>query len=40
MWDKPLEIPYNIEENQIQHYQKLLQEKINQSVKKAQNNCQ
>ena len=40
VWNKPLEIPYNIEENQIQHYQKLLQEKINQSVKKAQNNCQ
>jgi len=40
VWNKPLEIPYNIKENQIQHYQKLLQEKINQSVKKAQNNCQ
>jgi hypothetical protein len=40
VWNKPLEIPYNIQENQIQHYQKLLQEKINQSVKKAQNNCQ
>ena len=40
VWSKPLEIPYNIQENQIQHYQKLLQEKINQSVKKAQNNCQ
>ena len=39
VWNKPLEIPYNIQENQIQHYQKLLQEKINQSVKKAQNNC-
>jgi hypothetical protein len=40
VWSKPLEIPYNIQENQIQHYQELLQEKINQSVKKAQNNCQ
>ena len=40
VWNKTLEIPYNIKENQIQHYQKLLQEKINQSVKKAQNNCQ
>ena len=40
VWDKPLEIPSNIQENQIQHYQKLLQEKINQSVKQAQNNCQ
>ena len=40
VWNKPLKIPYNIQENQIQHYQKLLQEKINQSVKKAQNNCQ
>ena len=40
VWNKPLEIPYNIQENQIQHYQKLLQEKINQSVKKARNNCQ
>ena len=40
VWNKPLEIPYDIQENQIQHYQKLLQEKINQSVKKAQNNCQ
>ena len=40
VWNKPLEIPCDIEENQIQHYQKLLQEKINQSVKKAQNNCQ
>ena len=40
VWNEPLEIPYNIRENQIQHYQKLLQEKINQSVKKAQNNCQ
>ena len=40
VWNKPLEIPYNMQENQIHHYQKLLQEKINQSVKKAQNNCQ
>ena len=40
VWNEPLEIPNNIQENQIQHYQKLLQEKINQSVKKAQNNCQ
>ena len=40
VWNKPLEIPYNIQENQIQHYQKLLQEKINQSVKKAKKNCQ
>jgi len=40
VWNKPLEIPYNIQENQIHLYQKLLQEKINQSVKKAQNNCQ
>ena len=40
VWNKPLEIPYNIQENQIQHYQKLLQEKINQRVKKARNNCQ
>ena len=40
VWNKPIEIPDNIQENQIQHYQKLLQEKINQSVKKAQNNCQ
>ena len=40
VWNKPLEIPHNIKENQIQHYQKLLKEKINQSVKKAQNNCQ
>jgi len=40
VWNKPLEIPNNIQENQIQYYQKLLQEKINQSVKKAQNNCQ
>ena len=39
VWNKPLEIPYNIQKNQIQHYQKLLQEKINESVKKAQNNC-
>jgi len=35
-----MKINNNIQENQIQHYQKLLQEKINQSVKKAQNNCQ
>lgn len=40
VWNKPLEIPNNIQANKIQHYQKLLQEKINQSVKKAQNNCQ
>ena len=40
VWSKPLEIPNNIHKNQIQYYQKLLQEKINQSVKKAQNNCQ
>jgi len=40
VWGKPLEIPNNIHKNQIQYYQKLLQEKINQSVKKAQNNCQ
>ena len=40
VWNKPLEIPNNIQEYQIHHYQELLQEKINQSVKKAQNNCQ
>ena len=40
VWNKALEIPHNIQENQIQHYKKLLQEKINESVKKAQNNCQ
>ena len=40
VWNDPLEIPNNIQENQIQYYQKLLQEKINQSVKEAQNNCQ
>jgi len=40
VWNEPLEIPNNIQENQIPHYQELLQEKINQSVKKAQNNCQ
>ena len=28
VWNKPLEIPYNIQENQIQHYQKLLQKKL------------
>ena len=39
VWNKALDIPYNIQENQIQHYQKLLQEKIKQSVKKARNNC-
>ena len=40
VWNKPLEIPNNINENQIQHYQKLLQEKIIQCVNKAQSNCQ
>ena len=39
VWNKALDIPYNIQENEIQHYQKLLQEKIHQSIKKAQNNC-
>ena len=40
VWSEPLEIPTSIKENQFQHYQKLLQEKINQNVKRAQNNCQ
>jgi len=40
VWNKPLEIPYNIQEKKIKYYQKLLQEKINQSIKKAQDNCQ
>ena len=39
VWDKPLEIPNNIREDQIQHYQKLLEKKIKQSVNKAKNNC-
>ncbi len=39
VWNEPLEIPSNIQANQIQQYQKLLQEKINQSVIRAQNNC-
>ena len=39
VWNEPLEIPRNIGENHIQHYQKLLEDKINQSVKKAKNNC-
>ena len=30
----------NIKENQFQYYQKLLQEKINLSIQKAQKNCQ
>jgi len=40
VWNKPLEIPNNIQENQIQHYQQILEKKINESVKKARNNCQ
>ena len=40
VWNEPLDIPNDIQENQIQHYKKLLEKKINQSVKKAQNNCQ
>ena len=40
VWSEPLEIPNNIDENQIEHYRKLLEKKINQSVKKAQINCQ
>ena len=40
VWSKPLIIPQNINEKQIQHYQKLLEKKINQGIKKAQINCQ
>jgi len=40
VWNEPLEIPDNIHENQIKYYQKLLEEKISQSIKKAQSNCQ
>ena len=40
VWSEPLEIPRSINEDQVQHYQKLLEKKINQGVKKAQINCQ
>ena len=40
VWNEPLEVPDNIHENQIKYYQKLLEEKIDQSIKKAKNNCQ
>ena len=40
VWNEPLEIPNNIEEKQVQNYQKLLEKKIIQSIKRAQINCQ
>ena len=40
VWNEPIKIPYDIEDNKIQYYQKLLEKKINQSVRKAQINCQ
>ena len=40
VWNEPLEVPDNVHENQIKYYQKLLEEKISQSIKKAQSNCQ
>ena len=32
VWSEPLEIPNNIDENQIEHYKKLLEKKINQNA--------
>ena len=39
VWEEDIHIPSNIKEDQIEYYQKLLQEKIMQSVKKAKSNC-
>ena len=39
VWEEDIHIPSNIKEDQIEYYQKLLQEKIMQSVKKSKSNC-
>ena len=39
VWGEPITIKDNIQNNKIQEYQNLLEKKINQSIKKAQNYC-
>ena len=39
VWNEPLEIPYGTDESKLQHYQNLLEKKLNQSIEKAKINC-
>ena len=40
VWSEPIEIPSDLDKDQIFNFQILLQDKINQCVKKAKINCQ
>jgi lysophospholipid acyltransferase (LPLAT)-like uncharacterized protein len=39
VWNEPIEIPYGTDESKLQHYQNLLEKKLNQSIEKAKINC-
>ena len=39
VWNEPLKIPYSTDESKLQHYQNLLEKKLNQSIERAKINC-
>ena len=38
VWSKPIKIPFDLKEKKIFHFQKLIQSKLNQCIKKAKEN--
>ena len=39
VWGEPLQIPKNINKNEIQNFQKILENKLKENIIKAQINC-
>jgi len=39
VWNDPIEIPEDLNDDQISNFQKILKEKIDQSIKRAKENC-
>ena len=40
VWSEPLEVPADLKDDQVYSYQKLLEDKINKCIQKAEANCQ
>jgi hypothetical protein len=40
VWSEPLEVPTDLKDDQVYSYQKLLEDKINKCIQKAEANCQ
>jgi lysophospholipid acyltransferase (LPLAT)-like uncharacterized protein len=40
VWSEPLEVPADLKDDQVYSYQKLLEDKINKCIQKAETNCQ